>query len=89
MLLNLVDKLKLFSFEAFFDAIFILVCGTAMIMYMVNFDNERNLSAQKTNTARMNVICPSLLSIGRSSRDTLIVMKAEPLCNTFVMENLK
>jgi hypothetical protein len=89
MLVNLVNKLKSFSFEAFWDAVFILG-GTGMIMYfIVQFDTERSLSAQKANTARMNVICPSLLSIGRSSRDTLIVMKAEPLCNTFVMENLK
>lgn len=34
-------------------------------------------------------ICPPLLSIGRSARDTLIVMKAEPLCNIYVLENLK
>ena len=33
--------------------------------------------------------CPSLLSIARSSRDTLIIMKAEPACNQFVMVNLK
>jgi hypothetical protein len=33
--------------------------------------------------------CPSLLSITRSARDTLIVMKAEPLCNEFVLENLE
>lgn len=36
-----------------------------------------------------DAICPSLLSISRSARDTLIVMKAEPLCNSFVLENLK
>lgn len=34
-------------------------------------------------------VCPALLSIGRSSRDTLIVMKAEPLCNEYVLENFK
>jgi hypothetical protein len=34
-------------------------------------------------------ICPSVLSIARSARDTLIVMKAEPLCNEFVLENLE
>jgi hypothetical protein len=34
-------------------------------------------------------VCPSILSIARSARDTLIVMKAEPLCNEFVLENLE
>lgn len=33
--------------------------------------------------------CPSLLSIARSSRDTLIVMKFEPICNEYVMDTLK
>jgi len=33
--------------------------------------------------------CPSLLSIGRSSRDTLIIMKNLPDCNRFVLDNLK
>jgi hypothetical protein len=41
------------------------------------------------NAVRRDVICPSLLSVGRSARDTLIVMKAEPLCNTFVLDSLK
>jgi hypothetical protein len=39
--------------------------------------------------ARREAICPSLLSISRSARDTLIVMKAENLCNSFVLDNLK
>lgn len=38
---------------------------------------------------RKNAACPSLLSIARSSRDTLIVMKNEPLCATFVLDNLQ
>jgi len=42
-----------------------------------------------TQEHRREAICPSLLSISRSSRDTLLVMKAEPLCNSFVLESLK
>ncbi len=38
---------------------------------------------------KKNTICPPLLSIGRSARDTLIVMKAEPLCNIYVLDNLR
>lgn len=33
--------------------------------------------------------CPALLSITRSARDTLIVMKSEFRCNQYVMENLR
>jgi hypothetical protein len=38
---------------------------------------------------RREAICPALLSISRSARDTLIVMKAETLCNSYVLDNLK
>lgn len=44
---------------------------------------------QTVAVARKDAICPSLLSVSRSARDTLIVMKAEPLCNTFVLDSLK
>lgn len=40
-------------------------------------------------TQRQQVVCPSFLSIARSSRDTLIVMRNEPLCNSYVLDNLK
>jgi hypothetical protein len=50
-------------------------------------------SAAKAETEevsrRRDVACPSLLSIARSPRDTLIVMKNEPLCATFVLDSLK
>ena len=41
------------------------------------------------NVTRTAAICPALFSISRSARDTLIVMKAEPLCNNYVLSNLK
>jgi hypothetical protein len=41
------------------------------------------------NIARKSAICPALFSISRSARDTLIVMKAEPLCNDYALSNLK
>lgn len=41
------------------------------------------------DTMRKNAICPALLSLGQTTRDTLIIMKAEPLCNSFVLENLQ
>jgi len=36
-----------------------------------------------------SVACPSLFSIARSSRDTLIVMKNVDVCNDYMMDNLK
>lgn len=33
--------------------------------------------------------CPTLLSISRSARDTLLVMKSEPLCNQFVLDTIQ
>ena len=41
------------------------------------------------NAVRKDAICPALFSISRSARDTLIVMKSEPLCNDYVLLNLK
>ena len=38
---------------------------------------------------RQTSICPALLSISRSARDTLIVMKAESTCNSFVLDSLQ
>lgn len=48
--------------------------------------SERLTAAQEV---KRKTICPSLLSISRSARDTFIVMKAENLCNEFVLDNLK
>lgn len=41
------------------------------------------------NAARTAAICPALLSISRSARDTLIVMRSESLCNQFVLDSIK
>jgi len=65
----------------------------AMTIFMIvllwfGFD-AWSVGVHKKEMQRKEAICPSLLSIGRSSRDTLIVMKAEPLCNIFVLETLK
>jgi hypothetical protein len=44
--------------------------------------------AKSTQTYK-SVACPSLFSIARSSRDTLIVMKNVDVCNDYTMDNLK
>jgi hypothetical protein len=62
-------------------AVAILVIATKISLDL----RDMNKAYQET---RKNAICPALFSIARSARDTLIVMKAEPLCNTFMLENL-
>lgn len=39
--------------------------------------------------AKKDTSCPALLSISRSARDTLLVMKAEELCTVYVLDNIK
>ena len=41
------------------------------------------------DTAKKETSCPTLLSISRSARDTLLVMKAETLCTQYVLDNIK
>ena len=55
--------------------------------YQFNIHWKARLNQE--NASRREAICPALLSISRSARDTLIVMKAEDLCNSFVLDNLK
>jgi hypothetical protein len=50
--------------------------------YLKTIDN-------KNAAQRQQVVCPSFLSIARSARDTLIVMRNEPLCNSYVLDNLQ
>jgi len=66
-----------------FFIIIILISGSVYGSRMLRETTKRQ---QKE---RMEIACPSLLSIGRSSRDTLIIMKVEPLCNRYVLDNLK
>lgn len=38
---------------------------------------------------KMKTACPTLLSIARTSRDTLLVMRSEQLCIKYVLTTLK
>lgn len=64
--------------------VIITVCYGLFILFK-NTETQRKIALEK----RKSIVCPSLLSIGRSSRDTLIIMKNEELCNSFVLDNLK
>lgn len=41
------------------------------------------------DVVKKDTTCPTLLSISRSARDTLLVMKAEELCTVYVLDNIK
>jgi hypothetical protein len=65
----------------------ILVAMVLVVLYMTitSIKNYRDTN----QNIRQKSVCPALLSISRSARDTLIVMKAEQLCNEYVLDNLK
>jgi hypothetical protein len=72
------------------------VLGSAVIIGLVgliwlflDIGDTRREKESVARAERMAVVCPSFLSIARSARDTLIVMRNEPLCNRYVLDNLK
>lgn len=67
----------------FWTVVIIIICGILWVY------TNNNKIASAALEKRKSIICPSLLSIGRSARDTLIIMKNEELCNQFVLNNLK
>jgi len=62
-----------------------VVVGVTVLygLYMYDIHTEKKIEERK------NTVCPSFLSIARSSRDTLLIMRNDPLCNRYVLENLK
>ena len=60
----------------------------ALVAFLWYSDYLQNVDANNA-TQRQQVVCPSFLSIARSARDTLIVMRNEPLCNSYVLDNLQ
>jgi hypothetical protein len=60
-----------------------------LIWLTIDLGASRKEKDEVARAERMAVVCPSFLSIARSARDTLIVMRNEPLCNRYVLDNLK
>jgi len=60
----------------------------ALVIFLVYADYLEKADT-KSAIQRQQVVCPSFLSIARSSRDTLIVMRNEQLCNSYVLDNLQ
>lgn len=69
----------------------LLFMGLAIVTVVIALFINRSVSnrVKLLEEERKATACPSLLSIARSSRDTLIVMKNEPLCVSFVLDNLQ
>ncbi len=60
-----------------------------IVMVAVMLETKISAVLNKKETETASYRCPSLFSITRSARDTLIVMRVEPVCRTYVLENLK
>lgn len=88
-MMTIMEKVKKTNFtQWFFNITVPIACGGALYWMFLFIQKDRRERAVALEQ-RKNIICPSLLSIGRSSRDTLIIMKNESLCNSFVLDNLK
>lgn len=79
-----VEKVSL-SFKKFTNTVFLVGIAVAIVKIAFVLNDKRKVN----ENVRREMICPSLLSISRSARDTLIVMKAETLCNRYVLDSLK
>lgn len=67
------------------NVVYIVV--TTVLLYKLGtlaYDKKTTYDVTKKNTT-----CPTLLSISRSARDTLLVMKAESLCTEYVLDNIQ
>ena len=78
----MVSKIK----EVVFSSTTVIVVASVGLLYLAYTSDERQAELARQ---RQEVVCPSFLSIARSSRDTLIVMRNEPLCNSYVLDNLQ
>jgi hypothetical protein len=66
-----------------------VVVWCAIVYWAQKLGFQYYAAQQEALTLKKQTACPSLLSITRGARDTLIVMKAEPLCNAYVLETLQ
>lgn len=78
----MVSKIK----EVVFSSTTVIVVASVGLLYLAYTNDERQAENARQ---RQEVVCPSFLSIARSARDTLIVMRNEPLCNSYVLDNLQ
>jgi len=69
----------------------IVYAGTSLVVLFLLYQVTTRIATRIDHyrESKSYTVCPALLSITRSARDTLIVMKAEPLCNKFVLDSLR
>jgi hypothetical protein len=67
----------------------VIVGLVGLSVLTIAMGNKRTENLRVAQEQRKEAVCPSFLSIARSARDTLIVMRNEPLCNRYVLDNLK
>ena len=65
-------------------ALLVIFTTMGVLLYVMKLRDTHRIDAE-----RAQIICPSFLSITRSARDTLIVMRNEPLCTRYVLDNLQ
>lgn len=67
-----------------------LVGAIIAVFWFIGYTTDKRAERfARAEVQRKEAVCPSFLSIARSARDTLIVMRNEPLCNRYVLDNLK
>lgn len=70
----------------------IMLASFAVVIYfgvIKKLSNWQTSIFKKELLAKQEVVCPTLMSIGRTSRDTLITMRVEPICIDYVLKNIK
>jgi hypothetical protein len=66
-----------------------IVSITLIVIVGVMLESKISEHLNKKEVETAAVRCPSLFSISRSARDTLIVMRVEPICRPFLLETMK
>lgn len=72
-----------------FKRVLYAVVSLLVLILLYEVGTRINHRVSQYQLSKSDTVCPALLSITRSARDTLIVMKAEPLCNKFVLDSLR
>jgi len=66
-----------------------LIFYVATLYSGYQFFQYQNSAKLQYDIQKTAVTCPTLLSIARTSRDTLLVLRSEDLCVKYVMETLR
>jgi hypothetical protein len=67
------------------NVLYVVICVALLYKVGTTLYNIKTTN----DVTKKGTSCPTLLSISRSARDTLLVMKAESLCTEYVLDNIK